>query len=135
MDASTRGHTNIIELLFNAGALVNGQNIDGHLALMFAYNGKNQVETLYERYDQFIKESEVESSKKEDVDDGGTGTIIHDALDKHNKMVKLLAKNGADDKDKEVHAVEDFHFHPDAGSEVLVQEEKAGKKWDESKNE
>merc|ERR1711893_113529 len=105
-------------------------------ALMFAYNGKNQVETLWERYTQFVKESEVESSDKE-VDDGDTGKIIRDALDKHNKMVELLIKNGADEsiKDKEGHAAKDFDFHPDTDSEVLMQEEKAGKKRDESKNE
>lgn len=29
----------------NAGADVNAQNSDGHTALMFAYNGRNQVGT------------------------------------------------------------------------------------------
>mmetsp|Transcript_36079 Transcript_36079/g.43093 ORF Transcript_36079/g.43093 Transcript_36079/m.43093 type:complete len:912 (+) Transcript_36079:103-2838(+) len=137
MAASARGHTDIVELLLNAGALVNEQNVDGHSALMFAYNGKNQVETLWERYTQFVKESEVEASKEENVDDGGTGTIIRDALDKHNKMVDLLVKNDADEsiKDKEGHAAKDFDFHPDPDTEVLEQEESAEIKRDESKNE
>jgi len=137
MAASARGHTDIVELLLNAEASVNEQNVDGHTALMFAYNGKNQVETLWERYTQFVKESEVESAEKDDVDDGGTGTIIREALDKHNKMVDLLIKNGADEslKDKEGHAAKDFDFHPEADSDILEQEEKAEKKRDESKNE
>jgi len=137
MAASARGHTDIVELLLNAGANVNEQNVDGHTALMFAFNGKNQVETLWERYTQFVKESEVDSPDDEEVDDGGTGPIISEALDKHNKMVELLVKNGADEsiKDKEGHTAADFDFHPDADAEVLEQEEIAEKKRDQSRNE
>lgn len=136
MAAAARGHTEIVEALVKAGAKVNEQNIDGHTALMFAYNGKNQVETLWERYQQFVKESEVESPNGK-VDDGGTGPIIREALDNHRKMVDILIKNGADQniKDKEGHVAKDFDFHPDADSSVLEQEEKAGKKRDASKNE
>jgi len=43
MSASVRGHKDIVELLLKNGAQVNSQNSDGHTALMFAYNGKNQV--------------------------------------------------------------------------------------------
>ena len=71
------------------------QNVDGHTALMFAYNGKNQVETLWERYTQFkIKEAEVEKSEKAGgaLDDGGTRPIIREALDNHTKMVELLQR-------------------------------------------
>eukprot|EP01083_Nonionella_stella_P023998 66403_1 len=102
MAASARGHTDIVQLLLEAGASVNEQNVDGHTALMFAYNGKNQVETLWERYEQFVQESEVES-KQEAIDDGGTGPIIREALDNHNRMVSLLIQKGADQtiKDKE----------------------------------
>jgi ankyrin repeat protein len=32
-----------VDLLVLKGADVNAQNSDGHTALMFAYNGKNQV--------------------------------------------------------------------------------------------
>jgi len=136
MAAAARGHADIVEALLTAGANVNDQNVDGHTALMFAYNGKNQVETLWERYKQFVEESEVEN-EGEPVDDGGTGPIIRDALDSHNKMVSLLVKYGADAsiKDKEGHTAKDFDFHPDADAEVLKQEEQAGKKRDASKNE
>jgi len=135
MAAASRGHTEIIDLLLDAGANVNEQNVDGHTALMFAYNGKNQVETLWERYTQFVKESE--SPEEGEVDDAGTGKIISDALEKHQKMIELLINNGADEsiKDKEGHAASDFDFHPDADAEVLEQEEKAEKKRDESRNE
>ncbi len=141
MAAAARGHTNIVELLLKAGANVNDQNVDGHTALMFAYNGKNQVETLWERYTQFVKESEMDkkSSGSGDgtIDDGGTGPIIREALDNHNKMVDLLIKNGASQsiKDKEGHTAKDFDFHPDADAEVLKNEEKAEKRRDSSKNE
>jgi ankyrin repeat protein len=136
MAAAARGHTDIVEALLKAGASVNEQNVDGHTALMFAYNGKNQVETLWERYEQFVQESEVES-KGEAVDDGGTGPIIREALANHNRMVSLLIKNGADEsiKDKEGHTALDFDYHPDADADVLKQEEQAGKKRDASKNE
>jgi len=143
MAASARGHTDIVRLLLDANAKVNEQNVDGHTALMFAYNGKNQVETLWERYNQFVKEAEVEKKTESDVtddnkiDDGGTGPIIREALDNHTKMVELLINSGADEsiKDKEGHAAADFDFHPDADAEVLEKEEKAEKKRDESKNE
>ena len=76
-------------------------------------------------------------STGEAVDDGGTGPIIREALDNHNRMVTLLVKNGADEsvKDKEGHKASDFDYHPDTDAEVLKQEEQAGKKRDASKNE
>lgn len=141
MAAAARGHTDIVELLLKSGANVNEQNVDGHTALMFAYNGKNQVETLWERYNQFVKESEMEKkssgSEVGSIDDGGTGPIIREALNNHNKMVDLLIKNGASQtiKDKEGHTAKDFDFHPDADADVLEKEIKAEKMRDSSKNE
>jgi len=137
MAAAARGHLNVVTELLKAGAKVNEQNSDGHTALMFAYNGKNQVETLWERYNQFVSESEAEGKTEEDVDDGGTGPIIREALDNHTALVDLLFKNGADDKlkDKEGHTAKDFDFNPDADSEVIDKETKAEKARDESKNE
>ena len=44
MAAAARGHLECIQLLIESeGIEVNSQNVDGHTALMFAYNGKNQV--------------------------------------------------------------------------------------------
>ena len=59
MAAAARGHTDIVEALLKAGTNVDDQNLDGNTALVFGYNGKNQVETLWERYKQFVQESEM----------------------------------------------------------------------------
>lgn len=134
------------------GIDVNSQNVDGHTALMFAYNGKNQVETLWERYSQFVSDAKLEKSSPEedgeaikneavvktaDIDDGGTGPLIQEALKNHTTLVDLLLKAGADNtiKDKEGHVAKDFDFQPDADGELLEREEKAERKRDESKNE
>jgi serine/threonine-protein phosphatase 6 regulatory ankyrin repeat subunit B len=145
MAAAARGHIDVVRLLLEAGATVNEQNIDGHTALMFAYNGKNQVETLWERYNQYVAEQQVESGGKiaagdkkgESVDDGGTGPIIRQALDNHTALVDLLLKSGADEtiKDKEGHAAKDFDFNRDADATILSKEAKAEKLRDESKKE
>jgi ankyrin repeat protein len=137
MAASARGHLDVVSALLTAGANVNEQNADGHTALMFAYNGKNQVETLWERYNQFVVDAENSGESKEDVDDNGTGPIIRQALNNHTALVELLIKNGADQslKDKEGHVAKDFDFHPDTDAEILAKEAKAEKLKDESKNE
>ena len=43
MAASVRGHKDVVDALLRHGANVDRQNVDGHTALMFAYNGRNQV--------------------------------------------------------------------------------------------
>jgi ankyrin repeat protein len=137
MAASARGHLDVVTALLAAGANVNDQNSDGHTALMFAYNGKNQVETLWERYNQFVLEASSSGESKDDVDDNGTGPIIQEALKNHTSLVELLIKNGADQslKDKEGHVAKDFDFHPDTDAEILAKEARASKLKDESKNE
>ena len=149
MAAAARGHLECIkELLAIKDIKVNEQNMDGHTALMFAYNAKNQVETLWERYSQFITDADLEKStgdkdaiaagdKKDAVDDGGTGPLIQQALNNHTTMVELLLNAGADTtlKDKEGHVAKDFDFSPDADKEQLEKEEAAEQKRDESKNE
>lgn len=151
MAAAARGHLECIQLLIKSeGIEVNSQNVDGHTALMFAYNGKNQVETLWERYSQFVTDAELEktaeiaggeadaAADKKDVDDGGTGPLIQEALNNHTTLVDLLLNAGADKtlKDKEGHVAADFDFQPDApDNELLEKEEKAERKRDESRNE
>lgn len=153
MAAAARGHLGCIQLLIKVDGIdVNSQNVDGHTALMFAYNGKNQVETLWERYSQFVSDAKLEKSAgaegddatknangadKKDIDDGGTGPLIQEALKNHTTLVDLLLNAGADTtlKDKEGHTAKDFDFQPDADSELLEKEEKAERKRDESKNE
>lgn len=85
MAAAVRGHKDVVKLLIEHGANVNAQNVDGHSALMFAYNGKNQVETLLDKYGEYMKEANDNSTK-----------IIHDALQTHVDVVTLLLNNGAD---------------------------------------
>jgi ankyrin repeat protein len=135
MAAAARGHLDVVTTLLEAGASVNEQNSDGHTALMFANNGKNQVETLWERYNQFVDDAATSGDDAEE--DNGTGPIIREALDNHTALVDLLLKNGADGslKDKEGHVANDFDFHPDTDSEILEKEAKAEKVRDESKNE
>jgi uncharacterized protein len=114
----------------DGGAELDKQNTDGHTALMFAYNGKNQVETLWERYNQFAKDQESK-------DDAGTGAIIKEALDSHRALVDLLLKKGANAKlkDKEGHVAADFDYHPDTDAELLEKEKLADKARRASKDE
>lgn len=46
MAASVRGHKDVVDALLRHGANVDQQNFDGHTALMFAYNGRNQVTNI-----------------------------------------------------------------------------------------
>ncbi|VEU37348.1 unnamed protein product [Pseudo-nitzschia multistriata] len=137
MAASARGHLDVVSIILAAGANVNEQNVDGHTALMFAYNGKNQVETLWERYNQFLEEAKSNGESKEDVDDNETGPIIQESLKNHTDLVDLLIKSGADEsiKDKGGHVASDFDFHPDTDAEILAKEARTEKVKDESKNE
>ena len=85
MAAAVRGHKEVVSLLLNHKANVNAQNVDGHSALMFAYNGKNQVQTLLDKYGDYIKDKADNSTK-----------IIREALQTHIDVVDLLLKHGAD---------------------------------------
>lgn len=103
MAAAVRGHKDVIQQLVEKGIDVNAQNVDGHTALMFAFNGKNQVETLLDKYSEYIKESDESSTK-----------IIKEALQTHVDVVNLLLKSGADEaiKDNEGHIAADFDYKP-----------------------
>jgi len=85
MAAAVRGHKEVVAVLVEHGADVNAQNVDGHTALMFAYNGKNQVQTLLDKYGDYIKAENDNSTK-----------IIKEALDTHVEVVSILLKSGAD---------------------------------------
>jgi ankyrin repeat protein len=132
MAASARGHVGAVKELLAAGAKVNEQNRDGHTALMFAYNGKNQVETLWERFNLFKAEQADKFS-----DDGGSGPLLRDALSNHTALVDILLKSGADTKlkDKEGHVAKDFDYHPDADSEILDKVVKKEASKEESRDE
>lgn len=85
MAAAVRGHKEVIAQLVARGANIDAQNVDGHTALMFAYNGKNQVQTLLDKYSDYMR----------DVNDNST-KIIRDALETHVEVVQLLIRSGAD---------------------------------------
>lgn len=137
MAGAARGQLDVVSALLPAGANVNAQNSDGHTALMFSYNGKNQVETLSERYEQFMADAETTAEAKQEVDDNGSGSVIRQALADHIVLVDTLLKHGADPnlKDKEGHTAKDFDFHPDTDAKILEKAERAEKVKDESKNE
>jgi ankyrin repeat protein len=101
MAAAVRGHKGVVDVLLSNGVDMNSQNADGHSALMFAYNGKNQVQTLLDKYSEYMKESNDTSTK-----------IIKDALQTHVDVVDLLLKNGADItlKDNDGHVALDFDY-------------------------
>ena len=85
---------------------MNTQNSDGHTALMFAYNGRNQVATLLDKYSDFIKQGDSDNNTK----------IIQDALATHTDIVQALVDAGADAsiQDKEGHTAADFDYKPKA---------------------
>ena len=99
MAASVRGHKQVATLLINAGANVNEQNIEGHTALMFAFNGKHQVETLLEKYQEFVKAGEDNNTR-----------LLREALAVHGSLIQLLRRSGADLTltDKYGHRAADF---------------------------
>lgn len=85
MAAAVRGHEQVIRALLAHHADINAQNADGHTPLMFAYNGKSQVQTLLEKYREFMPEMNDNSTR-----------IINEALNTHTLVVKLLVEHGAD---------------------------------------
>lgn len=105
MAAAVRGHAKVVELLIVAGAGVNMQNMDGHTALMFAYNGRNQVASLLDKYSEYMTG---------DGKDDNSTQIIHKALETHSGIVELLLSNGADAnlKDKKGNVAADFDYKP-----------------------
>mmetsp|Transcript_357 Transcript_357/g.616 ORF Transcript_357/g.616 Transcript_357/m.616 type:complete len:853 (+) Transcript_357:60-2618(+) len=103
MAAAVRGHKDVISMLVSSGANVNAKNVDGHTALMFAYNGKNQVETLLDKYGEYMKDGNDNSTR-----------VIKDALQTHVDVISMLVMNGADKtiQDNEGHTAADFDYKP-----------------------
>eukprot|EP00903_Cladosiphon_okamuranus_P016883 g15565.t1 len=86
MAASVRGHKDVVDALLRHGANVDQQNLDGHTALMFAYNGRNQVADLLSRYLEYVGGKE----------DDGNAKIIQDSLQVHTNIIAALQAAGAD---------------------------------------
>jgi len=104
MAAAVRGHAEVVEILLTAGADVNMQNMDGHTALMFAYNGRNQVASLLDKYSEYMK------GDSKDADN--STQVIQKALETHSGIVDMLVKGGADAniKDKKGNLAVDFDY-------------------------
>lgn len=88
MTAAVRGHTDVVKLLLANHIDVNARNIDGHTALMFAYNAKNQLETLSNKYSDYI------SSNTTIVD--GSLSLVKNAVQTQYNIIQMLIKHGAD---------------------------------------
>jgi hypothetical protein len=67
---------------------------------MFAYNGKNQVEVLLDKYKEYMKDANDNSTK-----------IIKEALQTHLDVVSMLVKGGADVNIK-VNTTEHVRYSP-----------------------
>ena len=104
MAAAVRGHKEIAVALIGKGADVNTQNSDGHTALMFAYNGRNQVATLLDKYSDFIKQGDSDNNTK----------IIQDALATHTDIVQALVDAGAARAYRTRPHRDDFDYKPKA---------------------
>mmetsp|Transcript_28576 Transcript_28576/g.83634 ORF Transcript_28576/g.83634 Transcript_28576/m.83634 type:complete len:126 (+) Transcript_28576:2314-2691(+) len=101
MAAAVRGHKQVAEALLKHKADVNAQNGDGHTALMFAYNGKNQVAAVLDKYAEYMKDQKDNSTE-----------IIQKALETHAGIVELLIAGGAnqDLTDKKGNVAIDFDY-------------------------
>ena len=70
---------------------------------VISYNGKKQVETLLDKYSEYMKDESDNSTR-----------IIREALRTHTDVVQLLLAHGADPllQDNEGHVAADFDYKP-----------------------
>ena len=113
MAAAVRGHVAIVNQLVAAGADVNWQNAEGHSALFFAYNGKNQVMSLRHKYYNAVVGA-ADKAKRASASTEAELAIIDAAVETHVDTVAALLKAGADPKLKsnEGHLAADFDYVP-----------------------
>lgn len=107
MTACVRGHKNVVEILLQHHADVNLQNVEGHTALTFAFNGKNQMIHLQQKYAEYVK--------------GGNSTRkISDSIKTYSEIVQILLKHGAlaSLPDTQGRIAKDFDYHASVGAEV-----------------
>lgn len=103
MAAAAAGNVKVLGELLDRGAEVNTRNVDGHTALMFAYNGKSQEETLLQNYKQYVLEQVASVSGDESIGDvssaerqDGIVQLIEEAVRSHEALIALLLERGAD---------------------------------------
>ena len=99
MAAALSGHKDMVKLLISKGINVRAQNIDGHNALMFAYNGKHQLTHLQEKYKDYTKHEDIETSN-----------LLKSAIKTQIDIINELIKAGVDpnQKDNDGHISSDF---------------------------
>jgi ankyrin repeat protein len=86
--ASARGQEDVIKYLLQQSAVrLDSQNTDGHTALMFAYNGRSQVRSVYAKIKNVIKDSDEE-----------TEFILSEALRSYDSVIDMLLAAGANTK-------------------------------------
>jgi len=114
MAASVRGHLDIVSALIKAGADVNTQNNDGHTALMFAYNGKAQVNALLTKYMQVIQNKKGSDASIASADNDSNLQLINTSNKAFLDIIALLIASGADQKiaDKAGNIAADFDYQP-----------------------
>ena len=98
MAAAAAGNVRVAEQLLQRGAQVHTQNVDGHTALMFAYNGKSQEETLLQNYHQYVQEQQQEQEQQEQQGQAKDGIVllVEEAVRSHEALIALLLQSGAD---------------------------------------
>lgn len=101
MAAAVRGHLSVVQFLLSQGANVNTQNHDGHTALMFATNGKSQIERVISKYGSYLSDSVSKSSNHEDTNGQANSVAsiapFQRAVEKQDEVLKLLLSYGADE--------------------------------------
>jgi len=109
MAAAVRGHGAVLDALLAGRAAVDARNGDGHTALMFAYNGKNQVKTLEAKYLKAVGGAPGGGSA---VAADSNLEVIAAALAGHEAIVAKLLAAGADPAlaDNEGHVAADFDY-------------------------
>lgn len=85
MAACVRGHLDAVKALIVGGINVNSQNNDGHTALMFAYNGKNQIQSLKAKYHEFVTDQDLANI-----------ALLEKAITVHGSVISSLLDAGAD---------------------------------------
>jgi len=99
MAAALSGHKDMVKLLISKSINVRAQNIDGHNALMFVYNGKHQLLHLQEKYKDYTKHEDIE-----------TNNLLKSAIKAQINIISELIKAGVDpnQKDNDGHISSDF---------------------------
>lgn len=119
MAAAVRGNNEIVSYLLSFNMIdINKKNSQGHTALMFAYNGKAQVQSLLDKYLPYLNDLNLNEEDEEDSENGtniklnNTLNIIKKNIEEHQNLIDLLLAHGADPNitDSLGHIASDFDY-------------------------